>query len=95
MYQAIRPYQPHLCDALEGDVRSGEFPQAVLFCGPRYSLKMTTALETVRLLSCQKDGADDCLCPACRANRLLEGNNLVVLSQRDQAKHFYFAIRRC
>jgi len=85
MYQAIRPYQPHLCDALEGDVRSGEFPQAVLFCGPRYSLKMTTALETVRLLSCQKDGADDCLCPACRANRLLEGNNLVVLSQRDQA----------
>ncbi|MDD7202607.1 MAG: hypothetical protein SPF89_11645 [Sphaerochaetaceae bacterium] len=85
MYQAIRPYQPHLCDVLEGDMRSGKFPQAVLFGGPRYSLKMTTALETVRILSCQKEGADDCQCPSCRASRLLEDNNLLVLSQRDQA----------
>ena len=84
MYHDIKAYQKQACEALEGDIHTSSFPQAVLFCGPRYSLKMTTALETARILSCTKEGFDDCHCPSCHSFQLLEGNNLIILSQRDQ-----------
>ncbi len=85
MFEMIRPYQNHFCDVIEQDIRRERFPQAVLFSGPRYSLKMTSALETVRVLSCKEKGEEDCHCASCKANSLLGTSNLIILSQRDHA----------
>lgn len=83
MFGGIKAFQGPAAAALEQDLRKGSFPQAVLFSGPASSLRMTTAWETIRILSCGKEGDDQCTCASCRKIRRLDTDQVVVLSRRD------------
>lgn len=60
-------------------------PGALLFSGPDYSGKLTTALELARVLSCydQANRAPwGCNCASCRSHRLLDSPNIQILGAR-------------
>ena len=53
---------------LESQLAAGSFPRAVLFHGPAYSAKLSTALEAARVLCCLRGTADwSCPCALLRA----------------------------
>ena len=83
MFENLRRSQPDLSDQLTYQIQSNTFSQVNLFGGSRYSLRMTTALEVSRVLSCTGDKRDDCNCEHCRQFRLLNTSNVVIISQRD------------
>jgi DNA polymerase III delta prime subunit len=85
MFESVAPYQPKIAEALSTDISGGTLASSCLFAGPRHSLRMTTALETARLLSCGGDRSETCSCPSCNAFRTLSVDNVVILSQRDNA----------
>ncbi|MGH0054152.1 MAG: hypothetical protein ACQ5SW_12245, partial [Sphaerochaetaceae bacterium] len=64
-------------------IAEGTLSQVNLFGGSRYSLRMSFALETARVLSCRQGGADHCGCESCRSFRNLTVSNVVIISQRD------------
>ncbi len=81
--------------SLSRDLAGHELPGSILFEGPRDSAKLTTALETARVLSCERrprgpvDGFDrvsyvpwDCDCPSCRRHRLLAHPDLLILGPK-------------
>ncbi|MBN1525341.1 MAG: hypothetical protein JW904_12710 [Spirochaetales bacterium] len=57
--------------AIRREILSKEFPQAVLFAGPKYSGKLSTALETARILACEKKAEWPCTCTACIQSKQL------------------------
>ncbi len=65
-------YQPKTAALLAAEIHAKQLPASLLFHGPRYSAKLTAALETARALSCLKDGAWSCLCDHCRSHRTLD-----------------------
>ena len=67
------------------DITSGQFPGAVLYSGPQGSGKLTSALETARILSCSgiKKGHWLCECPSCLQHKALVSNNVIVAGPRD------------
>jgi DNA polymerase-3 subunit gamma/tau len=65
-------HQAKTVELLSQEVSSRTLPASLLFHGPRYSAKLTGALETARALSCLKDGAWSCTCDHCRAHRTLD-----------------------
>jgi DNA polymerase-3 subunit gamma/tau len=76
-------HQPHPVAVLERHLRQGSLPQALLFHGPGYSGKMTTALELARGLTCEAGDAPwSCRCTACRQQRLLLHPNTLLLGHR-------------
>ena len=72
---------------LERDIVSNSLPGAVLFCGSEASGKLTAALETARVLSCQASprGKWSCTCPSCLKHKSLVSPNLMLLGPRDCA----------
>jgi DNA polymerase-3 subunit gamma/tau len=83
MFEAIAPYQAVVAKELSDAIQAGRLGQSNLFCGPKYSLRMTTALELARVLSCAENGASGCRCPSCMKFSDLSMDNVVVISQRD------------
>ncbi|WP_052078924.1 hypothetical protein [Spirochaeta lutea] len=74
------------------DVGTQALPGAVLFNGPEYAGKLSTALELARSLSCtQKNAPWNCSCLSCRQHRVLMSPYTLMLGHR------YFAdeIRLC
>jgi DNA polymerase III subunit gamma/tau len=75
--------QPRFIDTISRDISQGELPPSVLFSGPRYSGKMTAALEIMRVLNCRTKGAPwQCSCHSCQASRLLLQPHLLLLGKR-------------
>ncbi len=75
--------QTRFRDAIARDIGQKSLPPSLLFSGPRYSGKMTAALETVRALNCRTAGAPwQCQCPSCKASRLLLQPHLLMLGKR-------------
>ena len=74
---------------LEADIKSGRLPRAILFSGEECSGKLTTALETARVISClarsqgKPFGQWNCSCPSCQKHRALVSQNLMLLGPRD------------
>lgn len=70
---------------LISDIKNKTFPGAVLFAGPESSGKLTAALETARILSCQEQnqGKWTCTCYNCRQQKSLTFLNLMLLGPRD------------
>ncbi|MDE5775802.1 MAG: DNA polymerase III, partial [Treponemataceae bacterium] len=62
---------------LERDIKSGRLPRAILFSGGECCGKLTTALETARVISCaarsqgKTFGQWNCSCPSCQKHRAL------------------------
>lgn len=60
-------------------------PGALLFSGPDYAGKLTTALELARTLSCaylEKGAPWGCECSSCKSHRLLDSPNIQILGAR-------------
>jgi len=68
--------------ALTGDITGGSLPPALLFSGPPASGKLTAALETARVLSCQRGGSWNCACPDCERQRRLAHSDLLLFGKR-------------
>ena len=67
-----------LKDVLQGE----QLPNSLLITGPRFSGKMTVALEIARVLSCRGKGEWGCTCGSCARNRLLVNDHVVFLGSR-------------
>jgi len=75
--------QKKTCEILKQELQAGRFPQAILFHGPRFSAKMSAALEVARILSCEDASAPwSCPCPSCRRQRLLTYPHTLLLGPR-------------
>ncbi len=83
MFEILSAYQEQLAEQLSMQISGGTFSQVNLFGGERYSLRMSFAIEACRVLSCERDGLDQCSCPSCRRFATLSVPNLVIVSQRD------------
>jgi DNA polymerase III delta prime subunit len=83
MFEHLAAFQPELAANLGEQFTSGRFAQVNLFSGPAYSLRMSFALECVRILDCHEDGRSRCTCPSCAQWRTLSGENLLIVSKRD------------
>jgi DNA polymerase-3 subunit gamma/tau len=70
-------------DTLKGQLLGGTLPQAVLFSGPAFSGRMSMILECVRVLSCHKEGSDECACPSCKQFAYSTFTNVVAIGNRD------------
>ena len=83
MFETLAPYQGEVCSSLTAQIREGKLSQSNLFGGPRYSLRMSTALELARVLCCPNHNSDACRCDSCMAFRSLSVDNVIIASQRD------------
>ncbi|MBQ5781160.1 MAG: hypothetical protein IIW10_04365 [Spirochaetaceae bacterium] len=71
-----------ITETLARDVSRNTLPNSLLFYGPKFSAKFTSALELSRLLSCEKTGTWGCSCPSCRIHEQLLSPNLIVAGHR-------------
>jgi len=68
---------------LSAQLAGGILPRAVLFHGPAYSGKLSTALESARVLSCLRATAEwGCACASCERHRALTHPDLLLLGPR-------------
>ena len=58
-------------EILKDQVAQNRLPGSILIEGPRYSGKLTIALELARALTCTGNMSWNCQCPSCRSQKLL------------------------
>ncbi len=75
--------QDRITQLITQEFTNGELPHALLFYGGAYSGRMTTALETARIITCAREGLPACLCEPCRRSRILEHPYTIVFANRD------------
>ena len=83
MFELLEPFQKSLAVQMRNQIQEGTFSQVNLFGGPRYSLRMSFALEAARVLSCRRQGMSNCSCESCRKFATLGEPNVLIVSQRD------------
>lgn len=75
--------QQEVVEQLIHDLRQNELPNALLLHGPRYSGKLSIALELARVLTCEKGTAEwNCACRSCAAQRQLTHTETLLLGGR-------------
>jgi DNA polymerase-3 subunit gamma/tau len=75
--------QEAILGTLRSELAQGSFPRSVLFFGPPYSGKLSTALEVARVLTCREGTADwACECPSCRSQKELLHPHTLLLGSR-------------
>lgn len=71
-------------ELLSADIKNNNLPRAILFSGDDCSGKLTTALETSRILSCKTPHSKfNCSCPSCLQQKALTASNIMLLGPRD------------
>ena len=76
--------QEETVTSLRKDFQGGCLAPSLLFYGPPYSGKLSTALEIARVLSCETGPGDwGCTCSACRQHRLLVFPGTLIVGVRD------------
>ena len=83
MFDELAKSQKDIAEQLRNQIQGKTFTQVNLFGGSRYSLRMTSAIETARVLSCQEDGDQMCRCPSCKKFEALTMQNVIIVSHRD------------
>jgi DNA polymerase III delta prime subunit len=84
--------QTNIIQSLRSQIVERTFPSAVLFYGPAFSAKLSTALEVARVLTCEAGSGEwGCDCAACRTQRVLTYPNLLLLGPR----YFEIEIAAC
>jgi len=81
-------HQTLVLSQLKADINSGTLAPSILFSGPEYAGKGTTALELARVLCCEDDSARggwNCPCPSCVRHRNLVSPDLILMGRR----HFF------
>lgn len=78
---------------LEQDIERDAIPSSLLFTGAVGSGKLTSALETARVLACTANprGQWTCECPSCRRHKLLLSQNMVLAGFRDCTPEIFAA----
>ena len=75
--------QAGVVHTLAGELAEGRLPRAVLFSGPLYSGKLSTALEVARGLGCRGGrGEWSCECASCALHKELAHPHTVLLGSR-------------
>ncbi len=75
--------QADMVGALRGELAQQRFPRSSLFFGPAYAGKLSTALETARVLTCAAGTGDwSCECGACRLQKDLTHPQTVLIGPR-------------
>jgi DNA polymerase-3 subunit gamma/tau len=75
--------QASIVASLRAEIKKNNLPQSLLFYGPAYTGKTTTALELARVISCDEGtGEWQCGCASCQKHRLLISPNLLLLGPR-------------
>jgi len=75
--------QADVIQALRSELAQARFPRSSLFFGPAYSGKLSTALETARVLTCAAGTGDwSCECPQCRLQKDLTHPQTVLIGPR-------------
>ena len=74
--------QAGVIGALSSELAAHVFPRAVLFFGPPYAGKLSTALEVARVLTCRQTGDWSCACSSCAAQRELTHPHTLLLGSR-------------
>ncbi len=89
----IAPFQqPHLAALLGEQLASGTFSRVSLFGGRQLHLRMSTAIECARVLSCAHGGGNACRCSSCTKLTTLSYSDLVIVSQRDHRQRIEAAL---
>lgn len=86
--------QDRVINLLKNDIKRNSLPNSILFYGPRFTGKLTTALEIVRILNCKKDKKEECNCYNCNRIKTLDFEGLLFLSRRNFSfyiKEFIFS----
>ena len=83
MFDELAKSQKDIAEQLSNQIQGKTFTQVNLFGGSRYSLRMTSAIETARVLSCKEEGDQMCRCASCRKFEALTMQNLIIVSHRD------------
>ena len=82
----------HVTARLRKEVEGESLPASMLFFGPPYAGKLTTALELARGLTCLTGGARwNCSCKSCEMQRLLIHPDTLLLGGR----YFWHEITAC
>lgn len=88
--------QDSLCQSLRQQLADGSLPRAILIHGPRFSAKLTTALELARGLQCEHGNAKwGCTCPSCTQHRTLLNPALLILGPRYFLEEISAATEAC
>lgn len=80
--------QDNLIQLLEIEINKSSLNNSIIFHGSKFTGKLTTALELVRILNCKNDRADECTCNNCMRIKELNFEGLLFLSRRN----FYFLL---
>jgi DNA polymerase-3 subunit gamma/tau len=74
--------QSSVVQTLRQELETRAFPAAVMFYGPQFTGKLSTALEVARVLTCTQEGNWGCSCSACRKQRRLVHPNTLLMGWR-------------
>lgn len=75
--------QATLIATIKSEIINNTLPRAMLFHGPRYSGKLSTALEIARILSCENRTAEwSCQCRSCSLHRVLKHPYTLLMGSR-------------
>jgi len=93
MLDKLKKTQPMLSEIFEKAIISKTFSNSTLFCGPKYSSKMTAAIEVAKALSCTSDKlGESCTCKTCNLYDKYIMQNMVIVSNRDHENRINAAI---
>lgn len=85
--------QQRVVSQLEADITSGNLAPSMLFTGPQFSGKSSTALELTRLVACERERQWSCTCPSCVQQRALVSPYLLQVGSRPFLKEIRAAAR--
>ncbi len=80
--------QENIIKLLEIDINKNSLNNSIIFHGPKYSGRLTTALELTRILNCKKNKDENCDCSNCNRIRELNFEGIIFLSRRN----FYYLL---
>ncbi|MGD1821179.1 MAG: hypothetical protein ACPKM0_00250 [Pleomorphochaeta sp.] len=84
MLDKLKNSQAELASIFEKAIKRGTFSHSTLFCGPKYSSKMTAAIEVAKALSCTENNfGESCNCHSCNLYERYLMQNLIIVSNRD------------
>ncbi len=69
-------------ESAKSDFFSSKLPGSILFFGAEGTGKLSSALSLSRLLSCEKNGAEDCDCASCRASKEIANPSVLICGSR-------------
>lgn len=83
MFESIELYRAEASSRLKQLLSGAQFPHSLLLSGPPYSGRLTLALESTRILSCQGDKTNRCTCSSCKEYTYCDFSHIIFIGTRD------------